>query len=150
MDFNRRIALASAGALATTSLLASLPAAAQSADDTAAVQAVESLRIAMLKADRAAFERLCAPQLSYGHSAGKIETKAEFIAGSTSGKTTWNSINFDKRTVSVVGNNAIARFMLTGQILSEGKTTEINIGILTVWAKQGGDWKLLARQAYRV
>ena len=150
MDFNRRIALASAGALATTSLLASLPAAAQSADDTAAVQAVESLRIAMLKADRAAFERLCAPQLSYGHSAGKIETRAEFIAASTSGKSSWTSLNFDKRSIQMVGNNAIGRFMLTGQTLSAGKTTDINIGILTVWVKQGGNWKLLARQAYRV
>ena len=40
--------------------------------------------------------------------------------------------------------------MLVGQTLSEGKTTDINIGILMVWVKQGVDWKLLARQAYRV
>jgi hypothetical protein len=85
-----------------------------------------------------------------GHSAGRIETKAEFIAASTSGKSSWNFITLSEPTVKVVGDNAIARHVLTGETLSEGKTTPIKIGILMVWQKQGGDWKLLARQAYRI
>ena len=32
----------------------------------------------------------------------------------------------------------------------DGKTTNIDIGILEVWQKQGGDWKLLARQGYKL
>lgn len=150
MTIHRRFALVSAGVLAAAALMHAAPAAAQSADDTAVAKAVEDLRLVMLKPDKAAFDRLCAPQLSYGHSAGRIETKAEFIAASTSGKSSWTSLNFDKRTIGMVGNTAIARFMLTGQSLSEGKTTDINIGVLTVWTKQDGDWKLLARQAFRV
>lgn len=149
MTIHRRLALAGAGALAGGALLHALPAAAQSAD-TAVTQAVEDFRLAMLKADKAGFERLCSAQLSYGHSAGRIETKAEFIAGSTNGKTTWNNIEFTDRTVKIAGNNAVARFMLTGQTLSEGKTTDIKIGVLMVWTKEGNAWKLLARQAFRV
>lgn len=150
MTIQRRLALAGAGTLAAGALLHALPAAAQGANDTAVVQAVEAFRLAMLKADKAAFEKLCSAQLSYGHSAGKIETKAEFIAASTSGKTTWNNIEFTDRMVKVTGNNAVARFMLTGQTLSEGKTTDIKIGVLMVWTKEGNAWKLLARQAFRV
>lgn len=149
MTIQRRLALAGAATLTAGALLHALPAAAQSAD-TAVTQAVEDFRVAMLKADKAAFEKLCSAQLSYGHSAGRVETKAEFIAASTNGKSTWNNIEFSDRSVKIAGDNAVARFMLTGQTLSEGKTTDIKIGVLMVWTKEGGDWKLLARQAFRV
>ena len=145
----RHLAIASAAAVAAA-LTAALPAAAQGGDEAAVTQAVEGLRVAMLNADKAALEKLCAAELSYGHSAGRIETKAEFITASTSGRSTWKSINFDDRTVRIAGPSAVARFMLVGQNESEGKVTDIKIGVLTVWAKQGADWKLLARQAFRL
>ena len=150
MTIQRRLALAGAATLTAGALLHALPAAAQSANDTAVTQAVEDFRVAMLKADKATFDRLCSDQLSYGHSAGRVETKAEFIAASTNGKTTWTTIDFNDRSVKIAGDNAISRFMLTGQTLSEGKTTDIKIGVLMVWTKEGNAWKLLARQAFRV
>lgn len=149
MTLQRRdVAVAGIGAL--MALAAGSAALAQSADEAAVAKAVEAFREAMHKADKAAFEKLCHDQLSYGHSAGRIETKAEFIAASTNGKTVWKSIALSDTSVKVVGANAIARHKLTGETLSEGKTNAINIGILMVWAKQGADWTLLARQAYRL
>jgi hypothetical protein len=151
MTINRRfLALAGAGALALLGTGPAHVARAQTGDEAAVATAVENFRMAMLKADKAKFDALCAEQMSYGHSAGRLETKAEFIAASTSGKSTWNFITLSEPTVKVVGDNAIARHVLTGETLSEGKTTPIKIGILMVWQKQGGDWKLLARQAYRL
>jgi ketosteroid isomerase-like protein len=125
-------------------------APAQSSDEAAIAQAVEAFRKAMLGADRSQFEALCADQLSYGHSAGRLETKAQFIDGSTSGRTTWKFITLTDQTNQIVGPNAIARHILTGETVSEGKTNAIKIGILMVWQKQDGRWKLLARQAYRI
>jgi len=104
----------------------------------------------MLKGDGGALEQLCADQMSYGHSAGRIETKAQFITASTSGKSTWNFINLSDQSVNAVGDSAIARHILIGETLSDGKTTAIKIGILMVWQKQSGEWRLLARQAYRI
>lgn len=151
MNINRRyLSLAGAGALAVFGAGSARVALAQAADEAAVTTAVESFRMAMLKADKAKFDALCAEQMSYGHSAGRLETKAEFIVASTSGKSSWNFITLSDPTVKVVGDNAIARHVLTGETLSEGKTTPIKIGILMVWQKQGGDWKLLARQAYRI
>lgn len=149
MTFNRR-QLAIAGAATLAIVAGATPASAQAADEAAVATAVEAFRKAMLDADKAAFDKLCGDQLSYGHSAGRLETKAEFIAASTSGKTTWKSITLSDATAKVVGDNAIVRHVLTGQMLSEGKTTDIKIGILMVWKKQAADWKLLARQAYRI
>jgi hypothetical protein len=42
------------------------------------------------------------------------------------------------------------RYILTGETESEGKTNSVKIGVLMVWHKQDGRWKLLARQAYRI
>jgi ketosteroid isomerase-like protein len=126
------------------------PAAAQADDEGAVAQAVEEFRKAYLSKDRSQFEKLCADQMSFGHSSGKIETKAQFIDDVTGPRSVWKFIDLSKQTVQIVGNNAIVRHILTGENVSEGKTNAIKIGILMVWVKQGGQWKLLGRQAYRI
>jgi len=119
-------------------------------DDASVGVAVEAFRVAMQKADAKAFDQLCSKDLSYGHSAGKLENKAEFIANATNGKSTWKTIAFNDVSNKVVGREAISRFMLVGQTESEGKTTDIKIGVLMVWRDEGGHWRLLARQAFKV
>ena len=153
MSINRRhIATAGAGLLAMAAFGLVAPAQAEDKKKDAAslAGAVEAFRVAMHKADKAAFDKLCSEHLSYGHSAGKIETKAEFIAASTSGRSSWKTINFDKVTNQVAGEEGISRFILTGQTESEGKTNDINIGVLMVWRQEKDSWKLLARQAFRL
>jgi hypothetical protein len=152
MSMSRR-RLATAVAVTGAMLAAALPSdsVAEAGDEAAVMRAVEGgFRKAMLANDRTQFEALCAPQMSYGHSAGKIQTKAEFIADASSGKSTWKSLDFSDVKNSVAGGNAISRFMLTGETESEGKTTAVKIGVLMVWQKQEDAWKLLARQAFRV
>jgi Domain of unknown function (DUF4440) len=132
-------------------LLAGAPvAAAPSGDEAAVAQAVETFRNAMLKADRAQFEALTADQLSYGHSAGRVETKAQFIDAATSGRSTWKFITLTDQTIQIVGNNAIVRHTLSGETERDGKTNSVKIGVLMVWHKPDGNWQLLARQAVRL
>jgi len=52
--------------------------------------------------------------------------------------------------VSVVGNDAIVRHIWDSVSESDGKSSTAHIGVLQVWAKQDGKWKLLARQAYKI
>ncbi len=118
-------------------------AAAPSGDEAAVAQAVEAFRNAMLKADRTQFEALTADQLSYGHSAGRVETKAQFIDAATSGQSTWKFITLTDQTIQIVGKNAIVRHTLTGETERDGKTN-------MVWHKPDGQWQLLARQAVRL
>jgi hypothetical protein len=132
-------------------LLGAVPeAAVQSGDEAAVAQAVEAFRNAMLKADRAQFEALTADQLSYGHSAGRVETKAQFIDAATSGRSTWKFITLTDQTIQIVGNNAIVRHTLSGETERDGKTNSVKIGVLMVWHKPDGNWQLLARQAVRL
>ena len=55
------------------------PALAETNDAAAVAEAVTALRNAMLGADKAKLESLVSDQLSYGHSAGKVENKKEFV-----------------------------------------------------------------------
>jgi ketosteroid isomerase-like protein len=123
---------------------------AQSGDEAAVAQAVEAFRNAMLKADRGQLEALTAAQLSYGHSAGRVENKTQFIDAATSGRSTWKFITLTDQTIQIVGNNAIVRHTLTGETERDGKTNPVKIGVLMVWHKPDGRWQLLARQAVRL
>ena len=67
-----------------------------------------------------------------------------------SGRSAWKFITLTDQSTQIAGNNAIARHILTGETESEGKTNAVKVGVLMVWLKQDGNWKLLARQAFRI
>ncbi len=140
--------LAAAGALA----LATLPAIghAESADEAAVTKAVDDLTKAMMAADRAKLEMLTADALSYGHSSGKVETKKEYIDVIAGKKTIYKSITLTDPKVSVAGNNAIARHIFAAEVEAGGQASSPRIGVMQVWVKDGGTWKLLARQAFKI
>lgn len=123
---------------------------AQTPDEASLSQAIESLRKAIIVKDRNQFEALLSDHLSYGHSAGRIETKKQFIDVATASKAITKSLSFTEQTQNVVGNNAIARLIYTSESELDGKTSTTKIGVLMVYQKEQGAWKLLARQAYRL
>ncbi len=151
MEITRRN-LAAAGALAigASSLLRSAPSLAASADEAAVDKAVEALRKAVLTADKGELEKLTAAQVTYGHSDGRVQNKAQFVDGVITRKATVKSLTFPELTVAVVGDTAIARHLYESESETDGKTNNVKIGALQVWQKQDGNWKLLARQGFKL
>ena len=125
-------------------------AAAQSADEAAVEQAMENLRKAMFARDSKGFEALVSENVSYGHSAGRIENKQEFIKAALANKSVMKSLTFTDQTINVTGNHAIVRNTYNGVSELDGKTNTTKIGVLLVWAKESGAWRLYARQAFRL
>ena len=125
-------------------------ALAQSGEEAAVAQAVESLRKAMFARDAKGFGELISENVSYGHSAGRIENKKEFIDAALANKSVMKSLTFTDQTVQVNGNHAIVRNTYNGVSELEGKTNNTKIGVLMIWAKEGNAWRLYARQAYRL
>src|SRR5690348_13241741 len=82
---------------------------AQSKDEQAVAAAVETLRKAMLDGDRAALTKISSPDLSYGHSGGKVEDQAAFVEALASGANDFVTIDLSEQTIKVVGNTAIVR-----------------------------------------
>jgi hypothetical protein len=145
----RHLAVAGAFALGGLGLLRSSSAVAESADEAVVAQAVEALRKAIFGQEKAQLEELCADQLSYGHSDGRVENKAQFINGVMTRKALLKSLTLSDHTMAIVDTNAIARHTWASESETDGKTTSTKIGVLQVWQKQGGTWKLLARQSVR-
>src|ERR1700691_5231446 len=56
------------------------------ADEDAVTKNVEAFRAAQFAADAKTLEGLCAPELSYSHSDGRVEDKATFVTNPTDGK----------------------------------------------------------------
>lgn len=124
--------------------------AAQSADEVTVAQAVENLRKAMFERNVKQFEALISENVSYGHSAGRIENKQQFIKAALANKAVMKSLAFTDQTVKITGNLAVVRNTYNGVSELDGKTNTTKIGVLLVWAKEDGTWRLYARQAYRL
>ena len=146
MTMNRRH-MALAGAALALSPLAALPTQAQGTD-AAVAAAVEALTKAMLAGDRAGLMAVTHERLSYGHSAGRIENRQQFIDPLANKTSIFRSMNVSDQTIDVVVDDAIVRHVLRGESESNGRVNPVNIGILQVWKKQADGWKLLARQAF--
>jgi ketosteroid isomerase-like protein len=123
---------------------------AQTKDEKAVAEVVESLRKAMVDADKPMLEKLAAAELSYGHSSGAIQDKAAFVEAIASGKSDFVTIDLTDQTIKIAGNTAIVRHVLTATTSDNGKPNNVKIAVLLVWQKQGGAWKLLARQAVKI
>jgi ketosteroid isomerase-like protein len=149
MKLTRRdLAAAGAMALAASSLVG--PARADAADEAAVTQCVEALRKAVVEKDKAKLDALTAAQLSYSHSDAKLQDKAKFIDGVMTGKATIKSLEWPELTVQVVGNNAVVRHLWVSESELDGKVTNTKIGVMQVWQKQDGGWKLLARASWKL
>ena len=127
-------------------LLGVIPAFA-GADEDAVTKNVEAFRVAQIAADAKTLAALCAPELSYSHSDGRVEDKATFVANATDGKSKVLSLAYQDVSIRVVGTSAIVRFHWVGeaQSVADGKKSATNLHILMNWQKQGADWKLLSR-----
>ena len=123
---------------------------AQSEDETKVTTNVEAFNKALLNADKKVLENLTADELSYGHSSGKIENKSEFVTGATNGIVRFQSIDITSQTIQITGKTAIVRHLFSGKLTRDGKPDEVKIGVMMIWHKQKDEWKLLARQAYKL
>jgi ketosteroid isomerase-like protein len=149
MNIDRRELILPALALGLLSVLpvGVVPALAASGDEEAVAEKLEAFRAAQVAADAKAFDALCAAELSYSHSDGRVEDKATFIANATNGKSKFLSLAYQDPSIRVVGPAAIVRFHWVGEqeAVADGKKSSTNLHILMNWQKQGADWKLLSR-----
>lgn len=122
---------------------------AQTIEQKEVAASVEMLRKAMIDADSSMLSKIADDSLTYGHSSGFVQHKPEFIHSFTSGASDFITIDLSDQTIQLFGNTAIVRHILSAQTNDNGKPGTVKLKILTVWQKENGDWKLIARQAVR-
>jgi Domain of unknown function (DUF4440) len=87
--------------------------------------------------------------LSYGHSNGWVETKADMIKNLETGYLNYNSFKEDSLNVMINGNVANTRFVADINVTMNGNTGIYHLKVLEVWVKKGKRWLLFARQAVK-
>ena len=123
---------------------------AQSKSEQAVATAVLTLHNNVVNPDRKVLDIIVSDALSYGHSGGKVENKDEFIDFLFNGPFKFTSINTTDQTIRVSGKNAVVRHIFIGKATNDGVPTDIRLGNLMILRKENGQWKLLARQAFKL
>ncbi len=127
---------------------ASGAAAGAASAEKEVLAAQERWRHAMLKKDAAAFDEVFHPELSYGHSIGLIETKAQATDHVLKSPTVYKAVDLIDTKVKVRGDTAF----VTGKMHYEkhpkgAPVLHQNLVVLSVWVKGQRGWQMLARQS---
>jgi len=113
---------------------------------------LEAKRIAaMVQRDQATLGDLLADDLSYTHSGGMTETKAEFTAliRDRDAKHNYLGVDFAEANVTVMPGGTAAMVRGRATIRLEG-ISPYSVLFLDVWSVRNGRWQMLAWQATRV
>ena len=120
-------------------------------DKEMVLQTLKKFDDAVIARDEATLKALTATNLSYGHSSGKIQDKAEFVDDVVNGSFQFVSITNDNQSVNISENVAIVRHILSADATNAGQPAKVHIGIIMVFQLDENDkMVLLARQAYRL
>lgn len=141
----QRITLAALCLLALTAF-----AFAQSKTEQAIIALEQQWVDALVKADGAALEKLYADNLTYTHSSGTTDTKAEYIANLKAGKTKYESLVREDVKVRVFGNTAIHTSKTSIKLITNGQPSAFAVKMIHVWVKEGSGWKMVAHQTTRL
>ena len=111
--------------------------------------ALDAWKAAMIAKDRAAMDAILHPDVAYSHSNCRTETKDDILS-KLDGPGGAQAIEFSNIITRVAGDAAFAKADV--DYTNRGKDGEDSIAylnVLHVFVKDGGKWRLFARQATR-
>jgi ketosteroid isomerase-like protein len=116
-----------------------------------AVLAAQDRRIAAtIAGDVAALGAMMTDDLTYTHSSGVEESKAEFLEGLKNGKYLYREITPRGRKVRVHGGAAIVSGPAHIVIEPAGKRTELELYFTELYVKEGDHWRMALWQSTRL
>jgi Domain of unknown function (DUF4440) len=130
-------------------LSASVAGFSQSTGEQELTTTVKEFHQALVKKDLISLNRHTDEALSYGHSNGWVETKADFIKDLETDFISYQRINEDSITIAINGDMANVRFVAEVTVSLKGATSSFRLKVLEVWVKKGEGWVLFGRQAVK-
>lgn len=105
---------------------------------------------ALVAKDTAQLKQLLHKDLTYGHSNGWVQTKADVLKDMTGEKLAYEKIESSDVKWTVSGNQAVAHGTSHIRYSLDGKPGELQLHVLQVWVKTNRGWQLLARQGAKL
>ena len=118
-------------------------------DEVKLTTTLKEFHQALVNKNTVSIDRQTDKALSYGHSNGWVETKADMVKDLETGYIDYHSIKEDSIRVVINGNLAHARFVGDYTVTLNGNTNTFHLKVLEVWVRKGKRWLLFARQAVR-
>jgi hypothetical protein len=114
---------------------------------TDTILALEDRRYqAMIDADLAVLDELCAPNLRYVHTTGAYDSKESYLKKVADGFFDYQRIDHPVDHVIIEGNAALVFGRTTIEVYREGVRKELSGCTLSVWLEQAGGWRFAAFQ----
>jgi hypothetical protein len=116
-----------------------------------ALLAVNAARFAaMVHRDFSGLDTLLAPELTYVHTDGALESKAEFLATLRTGRLRYQSITPDDLQARLYGEMGVVTGRSRMQVRAEQEVLRFSIRFTALYRRRGTGWVLVAWQATRL
>jgi serine/threonine protein kinase len=121
----------------------------QTGDAEKLTATLKAFHLALVNKNTIAINQQTDKALSYGHSNGWIQTKADVIKDLETGYISYQDIKEDSITITMNGNMANVRFLGDYKATLKGAASNFRLRVLEVWVKKSKRWVLFARQGIR-
>ena len=136
-------------AVVTTLFLLSVIFSNAQTDEEKLTASLKEFHQALVNKNTVSINQQTDKALSYGHSNGWIETKADMLKDLETGYISYQSYKEDSLNISMNGSMANARFVADISATLNGNKINSHLKVLEVWVKKGKRWILFARQAVK-
>lgn len=117
-------------------------------DVHAEIEALENRRWqAQIDEDLATLETLYAPELSYTHSNGLVDTKESYIRAIANKVFDYRSEQRTDTRVAVVGDTALVTGRVAINVIAGGAERNLDARYSVIWVRRNGDWQFLCWQS---
>jgi ketosteroid isomerase-like protein len=113
--------------------------------DKTAVADADDRRVAALVArDYDAFAAMLSDKLVYHHASGKVDGKESYLVQFREGRVAFIASHREGVEIDIVGQTAVCRGIARNELDVEGKRISAATRFFSVWAKQDGNWVMVA------
>jgi hypothetical protein len=119
-------------------------------DSVTLSNSILALKIGLLQKDSVILKAVLHDKLSYGHSNGWIEKKAEVIGHLHDGTLTYTGIEEYDPQFTIVGDIALVRMNPDINVSMNGTALPLKLHVLQVWMKTNRGWQLISRQSTKI
>jgi ketosteroid isomerase-like protein len=121
-------------------------------DALAEVKRADAARVkATISGDATRLAALLADDLSYGHSDGRVQTKAEFISAVSNNQIKYESIDYAETKLRETAPGVVT---MTGRVHLKARggnvQVQFTLRFLAVWREEAGQWRMHAYQSTRL
>ena len=101
---------------------------------------------ALLAADVDALAGLLSDRLAFAHATAACEDKSSLLAKMAAGNIAYQTLEVTEQRVIDLGETALLLSRLTAAVTVGGAPRAIDNRTLSVWTREGGEWRLVAYQ----